>query len=97
MAAAGAAPLRGVGGCPYEMSFEGKSHVIRDWYLARGLACGTSGVSVHNGRDPVAQRFKALNSTYTALPWMRYVTTAPRDLGALDEAQQRLFDRARQE
>ena len=26
---------------PYEMSRQGKSHLLRDWYMAGGLTCGT--------------------------------------------------------
>jgi membrane dipeptidase len=61
---------------PYEMSKQGKSHLIRDWFEESGLTCGTYGLGVHDGRDPASQKWEALVTGYASLPWLRYVTTA---------------------
>jgi membrane dipeptidase len=61
---------------PYEMARLGKSALIRQWYQASGLTCGTYGIGVHDGRDPFCLKLEAVNARYADLPWMRYVTTA---------------------
>jgi membrane dipeptidase len=61
---------------PYEMSKLGKSDLIREWLQMAGLTCGTYAISVHDGRDPDETRWEAIVSSYGALPWVRYVTTA---------------------
>jgi membrane dipeptidase len=61
---------------PYEMSRQGKSHLLRDWYKAGGLTCGTFGVDVHDGRDPLLNKWEGIVLSYADLPWIRYVTTA---------------------
>lgn len=59
---------------PYEMSLQGRSDIIRDWYRASGMTCGTYGVPVHDGVPKLAES-EALMARYAALPWLRYVTT----------------------
>ena len=61
---------------PYEMSRLGKSHLIRDWYQASGLTCGTYGIGVHDGYDPLCRKLDVVNSILASLPWLRSVTTA---------------------
>jgi membrane dipeptidase len=61
---------------PYEMSRLGKSHLLRDWFLESGLTCGTYGIEVHDGHDPICMRWNSLAARYGDLPWLRYVTTA---------------------
>jgi membrane dipeptidase len=61
---------------PYEMSKQGKSHLLRDWYRAAGLTCGTFGLDVHDGRDASLMKWEALVLRYADIPWLRYVTTA---------------------
>jgi membrane dipeptidase len=61
---------------PYEMSRQGKSHLIQDWYLASGMTCGTYGIGVHDGNDPLCNKLDVVNATLTALPWLKCVTTA---------------------
>ena len=61
---------------PYEMSRVGKSDLIRDWYQSSGLTCGTYGIDVHEGRDPLLNKWEALVLGYANLPWLRYITTA---------------------
>jgi len=61
---------------PYEMSKLGKSDLIRDWLQGSGLTCGTYGIDVHDGRDPLLNKQEALVFSYADLPWLRYVTTA---------------------
>ena len=61
---------------PYEMSRLGKSHLIRDWYQAAGLTCGTYGIGVHDGHDPLSIKLDAVNPILSRLPWLRCVTTA---------------------
>lgn len=61
---------------PYEMSKLGKSDLIREWYEASGLTCGTYGIDVHDGRDPSRDKSDADYMRYADLPWLRYVTTA---------------------
>ena len=61
---------------PYEMSKLDKSHLIRDWYLASGLTCGTYGIGVHDGHDPTCLKLDAVNAIFEQLPWLRCVTTA---------------------
>jgi membrane dipeptidase len=61
---------------PYELSRLGKSHLIRDWFSASGLTCGSFGIKVHDGSDPLTTRWEAIVASYGDLPWLRYVTTA---------------------
>jgi membrane dipeptidase len=61
---------------PYELSLLGKSQLIRDWYFASGLTCGTYGVGVHDGNDPLCRRLESANLVLSQLPWLRCVTTA---------------------
>jgi membrane dipeptidase len=61
---------------PYEMSKLGKSNLIQEWLQASGLTCGTYGVDVHDGRDPLLNKWEALVARYADLSWLRYVTTA---------------------
>jgi membrane dipeptidase len=61
---------------PYEMSKLGKSHLIRDWHLASGLTCGTYGIGVHDGHDPLSKKLDIANTVLHELSWLRCVTTA---------------------
>jgi membrane dipeptidase len=61
---------------PYEMSKVGKSDLILEWFQASGLTCGTYGIEVHDGHDPLCNRWNELAARYADLPWLRYVTTA---------------------
>ena len=61
---------------PYELSLQGRSDLIADWYRASGMSCGTYGVLVHDGKDPSGRAFAEQTARYAKLPWMRYVTTA---------------------
>jgi len=61
---------------PYELSRLGKSHLIRDWYQASALTCGTYGIGVHDGHDPMCKKLDVVNAALCELPWLRCVTTA---------------------
>jgi len=61
---------------PYEMSRQGKSHLIRDWYFESGMTCGTYGIGVHDGHNPVYLYLDRVNQIFSELPWLRCVTTA---------------------
>lgn len=61
---------------PYEMSKIGESGLIQEWIQASGLTCGTYGINVHDGRDPLMNKWEDLVARYSDLPWLRYVTTA---------------------
>jgi membrane dipeptidase len=60
---------------PYEMSLQGRSDIIKDWYLASGLTCGTYGMPVHDGAPRMLEAEAAM-MRYAELPWARCVTTA---------------------
>jgi membrane dipeptidase len=61
---------------PYEMSKLGKSDLLPKWLQGSGLTCGTYDIPVHDGHDPLLNRWDALTARYADLPWLRYVTTA---------------------
>jgi membrane dipeptidase len=61
---------------PYEMSKLGRSQLLRDWLQGSGLSCGTYGIEVHDGTDPVMNKGDEITARYADLPWLRYVTTA---------------------
>ncbi len=61
---------------PFEMALSGKSDLLRAWFDQGGLTCGTYGIDIHDGCDPVLNRWEALTATYAQLPWLRCVTTA---------------------
>lgn len=61
---------------PYEMSKLGKSDLLQQWFRVSGLTCGTYGIEVHDGHDPLCNKWEALTDRYADLPWLRYVTTA---------------------
>lgn len=61
---------------PYEQSRLGRSDLIREWLIASGLTCGTYGIDVHDGSDPVLNEWERLVQRYADLPWLRYVTTS---------------------
>ena len=61
---------------PYEQSLAGASDLIRDWCREAGLSCGSYGVQVHDGSNPLSAAWESHTSRYGDLPWMRYVTTA---------------------
>jgi membrane dipeptidase len=60
---------------PYEMSLQGRSHLIRDWYVASGMTCGTYAVPVHSGDVVQLLEAEQLIARYAGLPWLRFVTT----------------------
>jgi membrane dipeptidase len=59
---------------PYEMSMQGKSDLIFEWFKESGLTCGTYDVPV--GSDPDFDDLPDLTRRYAQLPWLRYVTRA---------------------
>lgn len=61
---------------PYELSYQGRSNLILDWFIVGGLTCGTHGLEVHDGQDPECLRWDAIAARYAQLPWLRHVTTA---------------------
>ena len=61
---------------PFEMSRLGKSDLIKDWYQQAGLTCGTYGINVHDGNNPLLNKWEQAALRYAELPWLRYVTTA---------------------
>jgi len=61
---------------PYELSKTGRSDLIRDWYHAAGITCGTYGIAVQDGRDDFENQWDAMARRYADLPWLKYVTTA---------------------
>jgi membrane dipeptidase len=61
---------------PYELARQGCSQLIRDWYLASGMTCGTYGIGVHDGHDPICLKLDRVNAVFRDLPWLRCVTTA---------------------
>jgi len=61
---------------PYELSKEGRSHLIWDWFQQSGLTCGTYGIGVHDGTDALEKEWQATTQRYADLPWLRFVTTA---------------------
>jgi membrane dipeptidase len=61
---------------PFEMSRQGKSDLLRQWFEISGLTCGTYGIGVHDGRDPLCEKLEVITSRYADLPWLRYVTSA---------------------
>jgi membrane dipeptidase len=61
---------------PYEMSRQGQSNLLWEWFQASGLTCGTYGINVHDGRDSEQNAWEARIAGYAGLPWLRYVTTA---------------------
>jgi membrane dipeptidase len=61
---------------PYELSRCGRSHLIRDWFMASGLTCGTYGLEVHDGCDPQCLKWERFATRYACLPWIRRVISA---------------------
>jgi len=61
---------------PYEMSRVGRSHLIRDWYGASGMTCGTYGIGVHDGSDALCLELDRVNEIFQHLPWLRRATRA---------------------
>lgn len=61
---------------PFEMSLTDRSQLVRDWYRASGITCGTYVVPVHDGYLPLAKKVEELAERYSSLPWLKYVTTA---------------------
>lgn len=61
---------------PFELSLEGRSHLIRDWLLGCGLNCGTYGLEVYDPADKRAVLWDQMAARFEVLPWMRRVTTA---------------------
>lgn len=61
---------------PYELSLEGRSHLVRDWYRESGMTCGTYALLVHDGSHPSFGELDAKVDRYRDLPWLRFVTTA---------------------
>jgi len=63
---------------PYEVSWLGKSHLLRDWFQGAGLTCGTYDIDVliNDAGNPLSCNWEAKAMRYAQLPWLRYVTTA---------------------
>lgn len=61
---------------PYELSYRGRSDLIRDWFSTGGLTCGTYGLEVHDGHNPRCLKWEELAARYSRLPWVRRVTSA---------------------
>lgn len=63
---------------PFEMSRLGKSDLIREWFQASGLTCGTFDldVMIHDVSDPLSSNWDVKVMRYAQLSWLRYVTTA---------------------
>lgn len=65
---------------PFELSLEGRSHLVRDRLLDSGLTCGVYEVALHvpmDARDALAWDWDARLARYTAeLPWLRHARTA---------------------
>jgi membrane dipeptidase len=61
---------------PYELARIGKSDLIREWYRQSGLTCGTYGIGVHDGHDPLSLKLDIANRVFDHLPWIRRATTA---------------------
>jgi len=61
----------------FEMSMQGKSDLLRDWFQEGGLTCGTfSDIRVHDGCNPAVLDWEARVLRYAELPWLRLITTA---------------------
>ncbi|MDT9598717.1 dipeptidase [Sphingosinicella rhizophila] len=71
MAAYGAAVL-----WPYRMALEGRSDLIKDWYMQSGLTVGTYHIAVYDESDPRWAPYEAMFEELFTLPWLRKVTTA---------------------
>ncbi len=62
---------------PFEVAMRGKSDLLRDWFHAGGLSCGTfSDIRVHDGHDPLLCAGEARVQRYAHLPWLRLVISA---------------------
>ena len=59
---------------PYDVALAGRSTLVEDWYRESGLTCGTYGVPVGEAALSLGG-FDRFNE-FTALPWLRLVTTA---------------------
>ena len=58
---------------PYEMAYQGRSQLVRDWYFASGMTCGAYHIRVHDGEDRPEE---AAFARYGTMPWLRLITTA---------------------
>jgi membrane dipeptidase len=58
---------------PYQMAYEGRSQLVRDWYFASGMTCGAYHIRVHDGADRPED---SVFARYGTMPWLRTVTTA---------------------
>jgi len=61
---------------PYRLALEGKSDLIKDWYLQSGMTVGTYSVAVYEGADAKWQALEALLDELFELPWLRKITKA---------------------
>lgn len=62
---------------PFEMSLQGRSNLILEWFKVAGLSCGTfSDIRVHDGNDPGILERERRVLTYAQLPWLCLVTSA---------------------
>jgi membrane dipeptidase len=64
---------------PFEMSLQGKSHLIRDWLVESGITCGTYEFILHaplDARDALSWAWEEKLERYVELPWLRVATTA---------------------
>ena len=58
---------------PYQMAYEGRSQLVRDWYFASGMTCGAYHLKVHDGEETPEE---AALARYGSMPWLRLITTA---------------------
>lgn len=61
---------------PYELSRQGRSDLLREWFAASGLSCGTLEIPVHDGFDPRLCEKEERVLAYARLPWLKLATTA---------------------
>jgi len=59
---------------PYRMALEGKSDLVKDWYLQSGMTVGTYSVAVYESDDPKWRAIEAMLEELFSLPWLRKVT-----------------------
>jgi membrane dipeptidase len=60
---------------PYRLAMEGRSDLIRDWYVQSGMTVGTYSVPVYEAGDPKYRAIEAALEELFTLPWLRKVTT----------------------
>jgi membrane dipeptidase len=62
---------------PFELAKRGKSDLLRHWFTAGGLSCGTvSDIRVHDGHVAALCQAEKKVLDYLQLPWLRLARTA---------------------